>query len=118
MTEEEEELMPTKIIGNVIDPKTIGKKRLELKTKDILPSVKDNMNKKKRKEKEEKTLGKQPAMVTPIKKVRKSGWKNLFGLKGGGPNPGNSSEEEKLLAVEKEGFLAGVNLEVSSDFLS
>ena len=66
LTEEEEELMSTKIIGNVIDPKTIGKKRLELKTKDILPSVKDNMNKKKRKEKEEKTLGKQPA--DPYKK--------------------------------------------------
>ena len=64
------------------------------------------------------TVGKQPSVVNPENQVRRSGWKKLFGLKGGGPNPGNAIEEEKLMAVENEGFLAGVNLEVSSDFLS
>ena len=59
-------------------------------------------------------LGKHPSAV---KQVRTSGW-GIFGLKGGGPNPGNAFEEEKLMAVEDEGVLADVNLEVSSEFLS
>ena len=96
----------------------LDKKKKEEKKEDrrligrLVPGVDEDEANTKVHQRRREPLGKHPSAV---KQVRTSGW-GIFGLKGGGPNPGNAFEEEKLMAVEDEGVLADVNLEVSSDF--